>query len=206
MVRKVLLGLSLFGFLGFGGIAKAQVDYGGINGILTERMSGYVRGVEDTLNFLQAELNVQPPKGRYWLWIDVSSLPFWKRVAFANVLKEKNGRYPAYLYNAVTYQTLFVVDSSDNPDRLLEEAKRYKNLYPTLKVSVAKVTDPKVFRPVVQLGVCKLPKPRVSYEGINEALQTAINLAEQLGDEELTNYLKKVFEKVKKYEELKQEG
>jgi len=170
---------------------------------LVEKISGYARGVEDTLHFLEAEANVKiPPKG-YWLWIDVSALPFWKRVAFANILKEKNGIYPAYLYNSLTYQALFVVETNNNMDLLIKDAKVYKNLYPTLKVYVSEVENPYVFRPIVRIGLCRIPKPRLSYDGIIQSIETAYELANGLGDSELANYLKKVKRNIEKYLEIK---
>jgi tellurite resistance-related uncharacterized protein len=195
-------------FLVFGailGISYAQSLSVELNGVLTERVSGYVRGVEDTLNFLQAELNAKPPQNQYWLWLDITKLPFWQRVALANILKERYGYYPAYLYNALTYRTIFVVDSSNLPDKLLNEAKSLKDQFSALKVIVAKVENPQTFKPVVQIGMCKLPKPRDNYKGINEMLEGAIQIANQIGDKELAKYLQKVLRKVMKYEVLKQE-
>jgi len=165
----------------------------------TEVVSGYVRGVNDTLNFLEVEANVRiPPKG-YWLWIDVSSLPFWKRVAFASILKEKNGIYPAYLYNTLTYQALFVIRYSKDAQTLVNEAKYYKSLYPSLSVVISKVDDPSIFQPIVKIGICKLPKPKIGYSGVISAINSAETIAKQIGDNTLAKYLKKIKKKIEIY-------
>ena len=165
----------------------------------TEVVSGYARGVNDTLNFLEVEAKVKPlPKG-YWLWIDVSSLPFWKRVAFASILKEKNGIYPAYLYNTLTYQTIFVVRYAKTPQLLIKEAKYYKSLYPSLPVVVSEVENPAIFQPVVRLGICHLPKPQIGYSGVISVINSAETIAKQIGDNTLANYLEKIKKKIEIY-------
>jgi hypothetical protein len=171
----------------------------------TERVSSYVRGVSDTINFLEAELNIQPPKQKFWLWIDVSPLPFWQRVALANILKEREGKYPLYLYNSVTYQAVFVLKSENSLNSVVNTAKTFKTLYPQLKFFVTEINDPAIFKPVVRLAICKLPKPRNSYEGVLQAIESAKLIASSLADKTLENYLERVEDKIKQYIKIKQE-
>jgi hypothetical protein len=169
----------------------------------TSGVAGYIKGVEDTLNFLQAEINSQVPDSDYWLVLDVTNLKNWQVISVANLIYDKFGFYPLWIYDINTYQKYLLLESKDYPEDIARNIYAYKKIYPRGKYLVIKVENPEIFAKVTNIGICSLPKAEIGKGGILSNLQRAINIADEMGEEELKYFIKQCKERVKRYIQMK---
>jgi hypothetical protein len=194
-VKKLLAGLGIIGgsLIGFGDE--------------TQQIWGYIKGVQDTLNFVNVEVQapIPKPKKKYWLVLKADDLADWKVVSLSSIIKAKTGYYPLWVYNINTYERFLILDTGDNPERLKGEINLYKKIYPDGDYMIIKVVRRRSFKKVVNYGICRLPKVQKGEEGIISALDKAINIASEMGDDELKAFIESCKGKVMDYFQIKED-
>jgi hypothetical protein len=191
--KKIGIGLSVLGLslVGFGDE--------------TQQMWGYIKGVQDTLNFVNVEAQAPIPKKKYWLVLNADNLADWKVVSISSIIKVKTGYYPLWVYNVNTYERFLILDTGNNPERLKREINLYKKIYPDGGYMIIKVVNKRSFKKVVNYGICRLPKVQKGEEGIISALDKAINIASEMGDDDLKAFIESCKEKTMDYFQIKQD-